>query len=486
MSANSSSANLASENGGKSPTAKFWLALTLLYAVAAACLFGWTIFHAYFFSDDFTWLWHGARINLNLYNILTFRMSSFYSPVLNLFYTVMGKIFGFYSPAYFTFDLLVHLVNSLFAALIAWQLSRSRLTAAITGLLFVWAGTAFEPLVWVGANMHSIATLFIFAGIASYLVFLNGGRKIYLLISFLAALLAIGSKEIAAIFPLLLFAILLVFWKKNVNKIFTKAHLIYWSAIIFLFLLYGWQQFIWQKQSADIASGTFAFSWHTIARLPIVITDLFIPLSELTPLLHHLAVGWLILACFLFIAAIFYAYRKLPLVRYGFLWIIITVAPTIMLAVVNWWDPLASRYTYLPRFGMILILAAIVDYYFAVKNSRRWFGVTAVIIVILTAWQTVYLFQVVNRDYPYVYQTGRSLVTAMTEVKNLAPQKLYIQWDHPFTSNNAHLYGAAIIIGKMDQNEIFFPAAGEKIDLSTGDALLYWNGSVNEYELKKK
>ncbi|MDD4902212.1 MAG: hypothetical protein PHE24_03670 [Patescibacteria group bacterium] len=486
MPINPSTTNLSLENGGETrPGVKFWLGLALLYAIIAAALFGWTLWKAYFFSDDFTWLWHGAKINLNLYNVLTFRMSSFYSPVLNLFYTVMYQIFGFAAPAYFAFGILVHLANSLLAALIAWQLSRSRLVAAVTGLLFVWAGAAFEPLVWVGANMHSIATLFIFLGIACYLAYLNGGKKIYLLFSFLAALLAIGSKEIAAIFPVLLIAILFIFWKNYKNKIFSKAHLIYWTTLIILFLLYGWQQYLWQKQSFTVSSGALAFSWHTFARLPIVIADLFIPLGEITPLLHHLAVGWLILACSGFLVAIAFTYRKLSLVRFGFIWIVITIAPTIMLATVNWWDPLASRYTYLPRFGMIIILAAILHYHVSQKKSRLRGSAMAAIIIILTGWQTVYLFQVVNRDYPYVYQTGRSLVAAMKEVEKLAPIKLFIRWDYPFTGNNAHLYGAAITIGRMKDDGIIFPPADEKIQLQPGEVLMYWDGDAREYKIKK-
>jgi protein O-mannosyl-transferase len=474
----------SSTNEQKRPAAKFWLALILLYALVTAVLFGWTIFHAYFFSDDFTWLWHGAKINLDLGRVLTFRMSSFYSPVLNFFYTVMLKVFGFAAPAYFTFDLIVHWLNAVLAAIIAWQLSRSRLVAALTGLLFVWAGTAFEPLIWVGANMHSFATFFILAGIASYLAYLSSGRKIYLPLALLAAILAIGSKEIAVVLPLLLAAGLCIFWPEYKNKVLARAHWLYWAAMAILFFLYAIQQFIWQKQSAAVASGTFAFSWHTIAKLPIVITDLFIPLANITPQLHHLNVGWLILFCAVFTAGIFLAYRKLPLIRFGFAWMIISVMPTIFLATVNWWDPLASRYTYLPRFGMALILAAILHYHLGQKKSRYPAIIAAVAIVALLAIQFSYMTKLINRDYPYVYQTGRSLVTAMAEVKGLTPEKLLIQWDHPFTANNAHLVGAAIVIGGLKEDMIVFPPPEEKIKLKPGEILLYWDGTTEQYLIK--
>jgi hypothetical protein len=474
------------KNEQKRPAAKFWLALFLLYALVTAILFGWTIWRAYFFSDDFTWLWHGAKINLDLGRVLTFRMSSFYSPVLNLFYTVMLKIFGFAAPAYFTFDLIVHWLNTILAAAIAWQLSRSRLVAALTGLLFVWAGTAFEPLIWIGANMHSFATFFILAGVASYLTYLQGGRKIYLPLALLAALLAIGSKEIAVVFPLLLVAIIFIYWPQYKNKILARANWFYWAAMAILFLLYGIQQFIWQKQSDAVASGTFSFSWHTIAKLPIVITDLFFPLFNLTPHLHHLDVGWLILFCTIFSVGIFFAYRKLPLVRFGYAWMIISVMPTIFLATVNWWDPLASRYTYLPRFGMALVLAAILHYHLGQKKSRYPAIITAVAIIALLAIQFSYMTKLINRDYPYVYQTGRSLVTAMTEVKELAPKKLLVQWDHPFTANNAHLVGAAIVIGGIKEEEIVFPPPEEKIKLKPSEVLLYWDGASEEYLIKSK
>jgi hypothetical protein len=477
--------DLPSETGNKiRPTFNFWLVLTLLYSLVAAALFGWTLWRAYFFSDDFTWLWHGAKINLNLYNVLTFRMSSFYSPMLNLFYTVMYKIFGFFAPAYFAFGILVHIANSLLAALIAWQLSRSKRIAAVTGLLFVLAGAAFEPLVWIGANMHSIAALFVFLGIASYLAFLNGGKNIYLLLSFLAAALAIGSKEIAAIFPLLLAAILIIFWKEYKNKFFARANLTYWVTLIILFLIYGWQQFIWQKEGAAVASGTFAFSWHTIARLPIVISDLFVPLGEMTPLLHRAGVGLLILASLIFLGGIFYLYRKLLLVRLGFSWMFIAVLPTIMLATVNWWDPLASRYTYLPRFGMIIILAAIIQYHLGKKSSKFIISLIVGVIIILSAWQIVYMVQIINRDYPYVYNAGQSLHSVMFEIKRNPPDKLFVRWDHPFTSNNAHLVGAAVTIAGLNENAVFFPPPSENIKLKNKEILLYWDANARNYKIK--
>ncbi|MBP9802241.1 hypothetical protein KBC40_01475, partial [Patescibacteria group bacterium] len=45
-------------------------------------LFGWLMKFGYFFSDDFTWLWHAQKMH-SLQDILTFKMASYYSPVMN-------------------------------------------------------------------------------------------------------------------------------------------------------------------------------------------------------------------------------------------------------------------------------------------------------------------------------------------------------------------------------------------------------------------
>jgi hypothetical protein len=71
-----------------------WLALYFLSAtIVTAVYFGWVLVYGYFFSDDFTWIWHGSRIASGELSVWTAKMSSFYSPVLNAFHAYFFALF---------------------------------------------------------------------------------------------------------------------------------------------------------------------------------------------------------------------------------------------------------------------------------------------------------------------------------------------------------------------------------------------------------
>lgn len=462
---------------------RFWWRLAGWLALLIILLFGWLVVFGYFFADDFTWLWYGQKVGWSLTKIWTYRMSTFFSPVLNSFYTIFYHAFGYQAPFYLAAGLIIHWLNALLAGILGWQLSRSRLIAALVGLMVAVVGGAYEPLVWVAANLHTIATLWILLALTSYQQFLASGRRQWLIWSFLAALLVFGTKEIAVVIGPLLFITAIASWPAVKTRLANWSHRAYWLLLFLVTIGYGWQQYLWQKDSIWITAGHWHLSIDKILKIPLVIADMLVPLLPLAKIVSsHQAVLLIIIISLIFLIVIWH-YRRLKLVWLGLFWMLISIAPTLLFITARWWDPLASRYTYLPRLGLILILAVIIHYHVTSNQSRRVISLMVVAIVFCLIAQLVLMYRAVFKEYPFVYQTGRSLHQVLVQAAEQQPGRIYWRWGRPFETNHAHIIGAASTIANLEEKQLIFLENGASEARNSEDVLIYWDGPAREYRL---
>ena len=461
----------------------FWHKLAILALLIIASLFGWTVFVGYFFSDDFTWLWHGQRIGWSLNGILHTPMSTFFSPMLNLFYVAMFDWFGYASGWYYSFGLWLHLSSALLAGWLVWQLERSRLMAVVTVCLVAVAGGAYEPLVWLAANMHPWVTQWILLAITTYIAYHQSGRVRWLVLSILSVFGAFYTKEVAAILPVLIFCCYLVYWPVFKTRFWSKSHMVWLAFFGYACLWYAYHQYIWQKSSVWVASRVWGVSWQALFKAPIAALDLFVPISIYsTKLNQKMAIG-LLLFSVVFLIWLVIRYWSLRLVRLGLAWIFVAMAPTIFFLTKHWWDPLSSRYTYLPRIGMIMILTSVLHYYIVANKSRHIVNGLVGVIALISFLQVAIMLYTVNHEYLLVYNTGRSLHEAMGEIKTCGAKKVSIRWDYPFTGNNAHIVGAASTIAGLREDQLVFLKRGQEEKINSGEALLFWQARKKQYEV---
>ncbi len=464
---------------------KFFLRLFAVSMVISFAVYGWVIIKGFFFSDDFTWLWHGYKIHNDIGNILTFRMSTFYSPVLNAFYSSMYSIFGYVAWPFFVIDIFIHGVVSFHCGVLAWKMSKSQLIAVTVTCLAAFAGGAYEPLVWIGANMHSFVTLFVVSCLIFYTYYLSSKKYRYLLLSFIFFVLAFGTKESAIVTPVLLVLMSLYYKFEYKNFTFSRAMIFFWTAIMAIFGAYAYQQYLWQKSSVWIQSGIWNITPSAFLRIPIILLDNFIPISLFKSHITMASAGFLWLVAIVFIIFVLVKFRKLKLVWLGFLWMIVSIAPVLFFKTEFWWEPLASRYNYLPRVGMLIVIAAILHHLIVHNKSRAIISSLIYIVVIATGTQVYGMIRAVTTEYDYVYATGKTLVRAIEEIRDNHSQKIIVQWDHPFTANTAHIVGATKIIANIDEKNITFLKKDEKGDGGEDGALLYWDPERRAYGIKK-
>lgn len=463
---------------------RFFLFLLMLALAVSFATYGWVIFGGFFFSDDFTWLWHGRKVGWSLANILDFRMSTFYSPVMNAFWAAMYPAFGYDPQPFFLADLLVHALASFLAGVLAWQLGRKRLLAGTVTVLMALGGAAYEPMIWAAANMHPFMAAFVLACLVFYCWHLSSKKSLPLLGSFLFLILALGTKESAIIAPALLFGAHAYHWLGTREKIRVPA-MIFWAGTVLFSGAYLYQQYLWQKSSVWVSEGIWSINHTAFLRIPLAMADNFVPTRFLVPHLSS-STAWLFWgAAAILVVLLAYGLRRLRLAWLGFFWMLVAISPFIFFRTALWWEPLASRYNYLPRLGAALILAAILQHFLQKGRNRYLSGAVACLVVAAVAGQVYFMAHTVSQKYDYVYASGRTLVAAMEEARVAAPDELLVRWDHPFTNNNAHIVGAASVVADIPEEEIVFLKKGDEEDLTGGRALLYWDAPHKKYELKR-
>lgn len=454
----------------------------LLAIGASVLLFGWTIPYGYFFSDDFTWLWYGSRILNGELSILA-RMSTFFSPVVNVFYTVFLALFGATPAWYFAAGIIIHSTVAYLAGWLTHKLSGSGAAGLIAVALVAAVGGAYEPLVWIGANMHSLVALWITLSCALLVAsFTNKKRCVWSLAgSFVASGLAIGTKEVAVITPILLAFVLTYFWLRPKETIeTTRAHWVYAGCAALLFTVYGVFQYLWQSEGVWVGSGAWELSFASLLRLPTALLDVLVPLGPV--LTHKTAVPVFLFACVLY-GYVLYRFRRLPLVWFGFLWATLAALPVIFFAADNWYEVLPSRYTYTVRIGISILAAVVMRELLEHAQTIRLAHKLLWVMVVASSLQVIFMAYKAGTEYEYVYATGRSLEAAARDIGEHEVKRVFVNSYRPFPKNNAHIVGAVHVFAGIKEPAIVFLADGGQANLAPGDALLQWRDRPRGYEV---
>lgn len=462
---------------------RFIFQLAVLSVVLSLIIYGWVIWSGSFFSDDFTWLWFGQRVLADQGQIIALKAGSFFSPIMNIFYATMLAIFGPSAPMFFAANLIFHAAVATISGWLGFNLTRSRLAGFLTTILITVSGGAYEPIVWVGANMHLLATLFVVSALCAYTGFLKNERRFLIFLSLIFQFLAYATKEISVVLPVLLLATIFSWVKVYGTQIKTKWHQIFWFFSFCLAGLYAILQIILQEGGDTFVKNHYSISLNGFLRLPFALVDLFVPLK---PIQDFFSPVLAMIFVFITMAAIFVIvkkYQKLPGLPLALVWAIFSLLPTTFFATTHWWEPLASRYTYLPRVGAVMALVIILTHYIVKNKARKIISFVAVFIMAAFLAQAVFMFKTMALDYDYVYQSGRSLAHAAKLLDNKNMEAVYVHPEHPFRGNNTHIIGALAVFADLKEEQIFFLKTDERVLLNSEKMLLYWSPKARQYEL---
>ncbi len=464
----------------------FYGQLALLAVTTSLVLYGWIIYYGHFFSDDFTWLWFGKRVLADWHNIYALHAATFSSPVVNSYYALGFGLFGASAPLFFLGNILIHAAVAWLAGLLTLELTNSRLNAWCTALLVAIAGSAYEAIVWIGANMHSLATLSIVATLYCTVRLYKTARWRWLILGLVTQLLAYGTKEISVVLaPLILVTLFTLTKTFTPPKLsFGRKQKIALSAKLTCLIgfVYGLYQYLMQSQGGGFTANHYAFSLTSLARIPFVILDLFVPLTAVTHFLTPLSATLLGLITILIGYHLIRKYWSLPTTPLALAFCFFGILPTLFFAVTNWWEPLTSRYTYLPHVGAALLISSILIASIK-QNKRRVVHALTAILIIVSIIQLGFMIQAITTEYAYVYKSGSTLAHAASLLNPLTTPVIYVQPDHPFRDNHTHIVGALNVYANYAESQIIFLKPQQSVDLSPSAMLLYWEPEARQYEL---
>ena len=468
-------------------TGRYMALLGFLAAALTALLFFWIVSLGQFFSDDFTWLWYGTQIAADPFSVVSLRASSFFSPVMNAFYAVFFGVFHLTAGGLLFIGLCVHAINAFLAGVLAYNMLQSRLTGVFTTVLVVVAGSAYEPLVWMSANMHSVVSLFILLSLLGYWLYLSRRKALPLLFSFLFLLCAFGTKELAITLPFLLLFVMLYRRAQQKDVTFSPAHKAFWAAVSMVTAGYLSMQ-VWLQLSGDaVASGAYGPRLTQVLRFSFVVLDLFVPLQAVDHLISlPLAVVLFSVLMVSMTLLLVRSLRQRGIVAFCLMAIAVSVLPTILFHTNTFWEPLASRYTYLPHLFSSLLVAASLAYLIQKNKSRYVIHVSALALLVVSVLQFGYMRSVTLNHYAYVYRTGFTLQHAATLIARDKPDVIYVHPEHPFRNNTAHIRGALQVFGDLGQDQVVFLETDQVVETDSAHMLLYWNPDVPQYELTSK
>jgi tetratricopeptide (TPR) repeat protein len=331
------------------------------------------------------------------------------------------------SPFIYHFDnLLLHLLNVLLIIAISWLLLHNLQATLIIAALYALHPMRVESVVWAAERKDVLYAFFFFSAFYQYLKFNQEGRKKKIRILSVAVLflLSLLSKGQAVVFPLCL--VLADHWYDNQPGV---KRLVFYLPFFLLSALFGWLAIQAQASSlTDVRLSELSYLQRgAIAAYGVIVylAKLVFPLDLCCFYGYPLKSEWwkvyASVVVFLLLAVLIYRQRKNKPLVFGSLFFIFTILPVLQLLPVG--DAVvADRYTYIPFFGLFLIIGHFVSQKFPALDQRSLATYGIVILMLL--------FAVLSYRQILTWKDSRSLFE----------QALKVNPDEPVAHNNLGAY----------------------------------------------
>jgi Tfp pilus assembly protein PilF len=311
---------------------------------------------------------------------------TFYRPVTLLWFRLNYAIFGLHPAGWHFAMLALHVLATYLVFVAVANLTGSRRTAALSAIFFGLHPVHVENVAWLTSVNDLLMTVLLLASFLAYLNFRNGERTkatIWMATSVSLFLLALLSKETAAVLPLLIFAFAVIFAPTNAAKDPNPA----WSAWKVAALKDGLVSIPYFAVLAaylaarrmmlhSLAQPIVPLSWATMVMtwpsiLWFDLKHLLFPVSSS----EYYSLGYVTVPGFenfllpllsLLGASIAAGYwiSKLPNPRLGIFalgWAIVTTLPTLYLRAIAPDNFVHDRFLYLPSVGIVILIALAVE-----------------------------------------------------------------------------------------------------------------------------
>jgi Flp pilus assembly protein TadD len=364
----------------------------------------------------------------NVKALLTSVFVGTYQPVVNITYLLERSWFGCDASVYHATNLLLHTLNCLlvFWLVILWD--GNILVALLTALLFGLHPLRVESVAWVSERKDVLYSFFFLWALADYCRYVknNAGREYYR--SFFLFFLSLGSKAMAAVLPLVFFAVDYLFKRRFDKKLILEK-----APFFMLSLIFGVIAVVAQGKALGVGHGekfalplrlgaplygSIMYLWKTVFPAKLSVIYPYPALDGRFFLICLTSAVLLSLICWAAVRSARYSRKT----AFSLLFALITVAPVLQLIPVGK-AIMADRYTYLPSIG-ISYLASV--WFFRLYGAKKNYGplLRLVLAVLLVVALTVLSVLTYNRTHIW-----KNSVTYDTDAINNYPDS-YVSYNN--------------------------------------------------------
>lgn len=312
--------------------------------------------------------------------------AAFYRPIIVASLLFDRALWGDNTLGYHLTNLFFHAITILFVGVLTWQILRSRIAAIASAFLFAVHPIHADSVCWISGRTDVICAAFLIPGICAYMEYYRSKRRGFLVLSLVLILLALMSKELAVLSPVL---IALSAWASGVRdyrKLLKDAIPYVVLAVVFL----GARHFVLKEAMAP------SVLVPPKARAAIIGFSLFAHLQMLLlPWTAKLGYGYLpnqiinntSLLRGAFVCALAFCFWSIsltmPILFFGMAWFLVTIGLISGITGPYLAGLVAQRLLYIPSFGLAIVFGWLIAK--AVESSRyvRYAGLALALGVIV-------------------------------------------------------------------------------------------------------
>ena len=368
-----------------------------------------------------------------------------YRPLTYLSYAIIYSLFGLEPAAFFSANLLLHLVNTILVFVMI-QLLVSRFgISIISSLLFAIHPMHIESVTWLSAHNDVLYACFFLLSLIAYLVYLNKPEKKLLYLSVVLFVFSALAKPLAIVLPAVLILID-YFLNRNFNAQLWKEKGIYLAvSLVFIWVTLN-ERDPNQTNTVLVESYTFFdrvfFSTYGLvfylAKLiwPFNLSAYYYFPSKITGMLPFSYYASLPIVL-LIIAGVYYARQYRKLLIFGLLFFVINLM--LVLQIIPFGTTIvADRYSYISYLGLFFIIGYLYCE-IAYKKFNYAESVKPIAYGLLAVYTVVFAFTTWNRN-----KVWKDSVTLTTDVIEKDPYRAMGYHHRGLAQNSTGNYEAAI------------------------------------------
>ncbi len=322
--------------------------------------------------------------------------SANWHPVTWLSHQLDATLFGLNAGAHHATNVVFHLINSILAFVVFHKYTKCFWKSAVIALLFAAHPMHVESVAGISERKDLLSMIFWFLTMWSYFLYVEKGKdRNYYLLTVLLFVLGLMSKPMLVTLPFVL--LLLDYWSlERFNKFRELKPFIIEKAPFFaLSAISSYITILAQRSGGAIQTLEFlpfqTRFLNAIVSYANYIISLFYPvnLSVWYPYNEHFSVWQVAVSVVLIVSVSAFSVWQIKRRKYlivGWLWFLGTLVPVIGLVQVGA-QPMADRYTYIPFFGLFIMLVwGLSDLIACLKLKKKYVLIFAGIILAILSF----------------------------------------------------------------------------------------------------